>query len=105
LASGSTGGKLGSTLRVVYVGEASQICGGVIQNTDQRQFCCKTAGTCSTKVHKAKVSLSTKTIYGKHTRSGHARLEPSLGVSLLPDDVTARDPWARKLIGSLDSLF
>jgi hypothetical protein len=88
---GGGGGKLGSTLGVVYVGETSQICGGVIQNTDQRLFCCKTAGACSTKGHKTKVSLSTKTIYVRHTGNGHAQLEPSLGASLLPDDVTIGD--------------
>jgi hypothetical protein len=37
LASWSTGGsKLGSTLGVFYVGEVSQICGGVIWNSEQR---------------------------------------------------------------------
>jgi hypothetical protein len=53
---------------------------------DQRQLCCKTDGACSTKGHKTRVSLSTKTIYIEHNHNCHAHLEPSLGVSLLPDD-------------------
>jgi hypothetical protein len=46
-----------------------------------------------------KVSLSTKTIYVKHTCNGHAGLEPSLGVSLPPNDVTIGD-----LLGQENSL-
>jgi hypothetical protein len=59
---------------------------------DQRQLCCKTAGACSTKGHKMKVSLSTKTIcVFKHTCNGHAWLKPNLGVSLLLDGITVGD--------------
>jgi hypothetical protein len=63
-------------------------CGGVIQNLEQRRFCCKTAGACSTKGHRAKVSIFTNALYMKHTRMGHALLDLSLPVSLLPDDMT-----------------
>jgi hypothetical protein len=73
---------------LVYVGDILQFCVGVIQNLEQRRCCCKTAGVCSTKGQKAKLSLSTKTPYVKHTWNGHARLEPNLPVSLLQDDVT-----------------
>jgi hypothetical protein len=79
---------VGSTLGLVYVGDISEICGGVIQNSEQKRFCCKAASACSTKGHKSKVSLSTKTLYVKHTRNGHARLDPNLQVSLIPEDET-----------------
>jgi hypothetical protein len=93
LASGSMGGgKLGSSLGLVYVGGITQMCGGVIQNLEQKRFCCKPAGACSTKGHKAKlVGLSTKTLYVKHTQNGHARLEPNPLVYLLPADVTVAE--------------
>jgi hypothetical protein len=89
LASGSTGGvKVGSTLGLVYVGNVLGICGGVIQNSDQRRFCTKAAGTCSTKTHKtARVNLVAETLYVKHSRNGHALLKPSLPVDLLSDDM------------------
>jgi hypothetical protein len=88
---GGGGGKLGSTFGLVYVDDIGQIVGGVIQNLEQRRFCCKPAGACSTKGHKAKVSLSTKTLYVKHTQNGHACLEPSLSVSLMPEEVTVAE--------------
>jgi hypothetical protein len=87
LASGLTGGgKLGSTLGLLYVDIVKNVCGGVIQNSDQRRFCCKAAGSCSVKGHRAKVNLSPETLYVKHSRQGHARLEPFLPVSLLADE-------------------
>jgi hypothetical protein len=93
-------GKLGRTLGLVYVLNVLQICGGAIQNSEQRLFCCKTAsGACSTKGQKTKEALSTKTLYVKHTRNGHARLEPSLSVNLLPDDVMVAE-----LLGQQNSL-
>jgi hypothetical protein len=82
---------VGSTLGLVYVDDVAKICGGVIQTSDQRRFCCKAAGACSTKGHKTKLNLSTKTLYVKHSRAGQARIAPQLLVALLPDDVTVAE--------------
>jgi hypothetical protein len=46
---------------------------------------------CSTKAHKDKVNLVPETLYVKHSRNGHARLDPSLPTFLLPDDVSVAD--------------
>jgi hypothetical protein len=83
------GGKLGmSTLGLVHVGDILGVCGGVIQNSDQQRFCCKAAETCSVKGHKSsKINLAAETLYMKHLQNGHAHLEPSLLVNLLPDDM------------------
>jgi hypothetical protein len=92
LASGLTGGgKVGSTLGLVYVDVVEKNCGGVIQTSDHRRFCCKAAGACSTKGHKTKLNLSTKTLYVKHSRTGQARISPKLSVDLLPNDVTVAE--------------
>jgi hypothetical protein len=98
LASGLTGGgKLGSTLGLLYVDIVKNVCGGVIQNSDQRRFCCKAAGSCSVKGHKAKVNLIPETLYVKHSRQGHARLEPSLPVSLLADETVLVEMMGKDL--------
>jgi hypothetical protein len=83
---------------LVYVGNVSGVCGGVIQNSDQRRFCCKAAGSCSVKGHKsAKVNLLGETLYVKHSRNGHARLEPSLPVLLLTDDMPLVEMLSKEL--------
>jgi hypothetical protein len=98
LASGLTGGgKLGSTLGLLYVDIVKNVCGGVIQNSDQRRFCCKAVGSCTIKGHKSKVNLSAETLYVKHSRHGHARLEPNLPVSLISDDTTLVEMMGKDL--------
>jgi hypothetical protein len=91
------GGKVGSTLGLVYIGNVSSICGGVIQNSGQSRFCCKEVGVCSTKGHKDKVNIQAETLYVKHTRNGHARLTPSLPTKLLPEDVSVEDIMGKEL--------
>ena len=97
LASGSTrGGKMGSTLGVVYVGKVLNICGGVIQSSGQSRFCCKMIGSCTTKTHKEKVNLEPETLYVRHSRNGHARLDPNLPIRLLPEDVSVVELMAKE---------
>jgi hypothetical protein len=85
------GGKVGSTLGLVYVDVVEKNCGRVIQTSDQRRFCCKAAGACSRKGHKTKVNLSTKTLNVKYSITGQARISPKLSVDLLPDNVTVAE--------------
>jgi hypothetical protein len=97
LASGSPRrSKIGSTLGVVYVGKVLNVCGGVIQGTGQSRFCCKLIGACTTKAHKDKVNLEPETLYVRHSRNGHARMDPNLAVRLLPEDVSIVDLMAKE---------
>jgi hypothetical protein len=98
LASGSTGGgKVGSTLGLLYVDIVKNVCGGVIQNTEQLRFCCKSSSSCTVKAHKSKVNLTAGTLYVKHSRTGQARLRPCLSVELLSDEITLVDMMGRDL--------
>jgi hypothetical protein len=92
LASGSTGGgKVGNTLGLVYIEDASDFCCGVIQGSDRRRFCIKLVGSCVTKGHKTKVNVPGKTLYIKQARRGQARLEPSLSVGLRPTELSMNE--------------
>jgi hypothetical protein len=76
-ASGSTGGgKVGSTLGLVFVSDILEVCGGVISGAGHSvtRFCTKPSGSCHTKGHRTKkVLLRNNTFYIKHTRAGQAR--------------------------------
>lgn len=91
-ASGSTGGKVGTELGLVFVVDISDVCGGVISGPGHSvmRFCSKTVGDCQAKGHRTKkVLLKNETFYIKHTRTGQARLEPSLPKDALPEELHA----------------
>jgi hypothetical protein len=80
---------LGSVLGLVYVEDVEDVCGGAIQNSERQRFCCKKVGTCSVKGHKTiKLKLEANTVYIQHTRAGQGRFEPSLGISLIREEIT-----------------
>jgi hypothetical protein len=82
------GGKVGSTLGLVFVSDILEVCGGVISGAGHSvtRFCTKPSGSCHTKGHRTKkVLLRNNTFYIKHTRAGQARFEPSLARLLISD--------------------
>jgi hypothetical protein len=67
---GNGGGKVGSTLGLVFVSDILEVCGGVISGTGHlvTRFCIKPSGLCHTKGHcTKKVMLINNTFYIKHT--------------------------------------
>jgi hypothetical protein len=95
VASGSTGGKAGAKLGLVFVGEVLDACGGLtsgagLSGTIMR-FCTKPVGLCHTKGHWTKVLLESNTFYIKHTRVGQAHFGPNLVRSFLPEMVEVSD--------------
>jgi hypothetical protein len=87
---GQRGGKVGSTLGLVFVSDILEVCGGVISGAGHlvTRFCTKPSGSCHTKGHRTKKVLLRKnnTFYIKHTRAGQARFELSLARLLISDN-------------------
>jgi hypothetical protein len=80
---------------LVNVGKFVDICGGIIHSSERQCFCCKSIGTCSKKGHKTKLKIEPNTLYIQHTHAGQGRFEPSLSVSLIPDDITVSELIAK----------
>jgi hypothetical protein len=73
---------------LVYVENIGDVCVGAILNSDRQRFCCKLIGLCVLKGRKTKLKLESNTLYIQHTQAGQGRLEPSLPIALIPDDIT-----------------
>jgi hypothetical protein len=50
------------------------------------------------KCHKAKVNLMPETLYVKHSQNGHAHLDPSLPVQMLPEDTSLVEMMGKDLL-------